>query len=313
MGITVKEYLARLEDMDLMREINGFYTSEDSRIRVEDSPAGYNRCKIDGHDFCLKHGSEEVFTFSSFLTELCMGRAYNDLGVNSVNYYPINIKLPNRYVKMLKVVSQNVNKLSDDLVCATPSQVLAKITPSYEKEDIWRVFKDSDIRAKLLQLMTEECFNKLIDLYLLDNLTSQGDRHGKNLFFVKNKDSGLWEDVIAIDNEILNLNSFSLTTRDPKDVFQTFLKTRGFAYFPSNCQTILTHEERIRCLNDLIASGDLSRERVDFLKKALDYDITTRHGELSKEYKFPHRELVLKHREMLARLWDYNRDNLELN
>lgn len=312
MGINVRDYLIDLEARKIKRDNDGFYCSNDDRIsRVEDT-GRFSTYNIDGQPFILKRGSLENFSLPEFIAELNMGKVYNDLGVNSAEYYPIYLMNEFTRYKMLKLASQDLKKLDDNLELVNPLDILKNIY-SYGITNSWKVLYCVKIKDQLLEYMTEECFDKMIRMFLLDTLTTQGDRHSKNYFFVRNKQSKLCEDIIAIDNEVLNINQYSLSKMPTSESFDNFLTSRELMYFPLSVQTGLTYEEVNRELNKLISSGNLSQEQIDFIKSVLDYDIALSHGRVADEYNIPNRQLFLKHEEMLERLWDYNRTTLELD
>jgi len=161
--------------------------------------------------------------------------------------------------------------------------------------------------------MTEECYNKFVNLFLLDSLVTGIDRHGENYKFIKNKNSKLWEDVIALDHELLSISDFMRLydyNGSSKDRFQDFLTDVKDTYYPFDYEKFISHRDRIKKINSLIASGDLSPESIAFLKSATEYDYP-------KIYRDVHKEYLLTtgtdyNYDMISRLWDYNRETLEL-
>ena len=179
--IKVKDYLLDLEKRKLQREPDGFYSSKDEKVSDIQQDNRFMTCLIDGVPFVLKKGSFERFSLADFITELHMGGVYNDLGVNSAEYYPMYLYNDQHNYRTVQLASQDLKKL-DGIELVTPRAILDNIF-TFGYTDSWKVLYSFKIKDQLLEYMTEECFDKMIQMFLLDTLTAQGDRHNKNFFF----------------------------------------------------------------------------------------------------------------------------------
>jgi hypothetical protein len=64
----------------------------------------------------------------------------------------------------------------------------------------WQVLHNQRLRDYYLSFMTEECFNELVSLFLVDELKTDNDRHNENFFLYKKRTSDKYEGVFAIDS-----------------------------------------------------------------------------------------------------------------
>ena len=327
LSIKVREYLARLEDdKSLPRDGNGFLLEDGDKVKPittweDDVCLGSNftyMYGINNNEYYAKILSQ----YSAGMTnEIFMGRVFNDLGINSTIAYPMMCKssIDSSAHAISCVATQDISNLNGGKIISDDAQLIIR-NLNYEYNfdtSIWSLVTRPDIKACLLTIMTEECYNKMVNLFLLDNLVSSIDRHGQNYRFVKNTTSNLWEDVIALDHEGISITESvhdtlkATGTSYGKSDFNKFLDEKAVVYYPFNQDTEITHYERIKQINNLICSGELSTEHINFLKSATEYDIMRTYKGVHDDYNLVTN--TQSYFDAIARLWDYNRGALELN
>lgn len=180
----------------------------------------------------------------------------------------------------------------------------------------WFILYNKDIKQKFLEIMTEDCFDELVNHYLAAELRTGPDRHVGNYFFVKKKGSPKYETIIQIDfdnNEILKHTI--LINKD----FQSFIRKKKYIsmdfiqFFDNN----ITYEERMIDLQSLIQDNALNAKQILQLKEILKYNFPQEIRKVTKRYAGNHKieKLTNQTYDTMSRLWEYNREVLgkELN
>ena len=123
-------------------------------------------------------------------------RMYNEIGIKTPKLFLLK-GAKNGYTRTIEKEVKSINGLMYTL--ANSDVEFAKIETTAFGKYKWELFYDSRLIFAMLKVMTPECLEGLKDLFLVDELRTDVDRHLKNYFFYKKPDSDKYEGVVAID------------------------------------------------------------------------------------------------------------------
>lgn len=199
---------------------------------------------------------------------------------------------------------ESIKNLDCTIALSTPVNALRFELDSLPKYK-WQLLYDGGLRSKFLKYMTPECLDELINMFLLDELRSDNDRHTGNYFLYKDKNLKKCTGVIPIDLE----NPFILFGhKSIRPNFDDFLYITYKSYTPIETLDCLSFPRRIQNIKDLLYDGALSPEQENLLKNAVAYDLPGTIKQICHTY--PLRSYQKNAYEPFARLWDYNRQEL---
>ena len=149
--------------------------------------------------------------------------------------------------------------------------------------------------------MTEECFEELITIMLLDELRTDPDRHWGNYFMYATKGSNKYEGIIPIDLEFGSVFE-SLT-------FERFLHVDTYnAYSIYSCRdSEKNYATRINDILKLIHDGKLTQKQIEIIKKALEYGLDDEFEKVVNNFKLKKIMGTSETVYSMHRLWEYNR------
>ena len=170
----------------------------------------------------------------------------------------------------------------------------------------WQIFYDEDLIATLLEFMTPSCLTSFQNMFLVDELRTDGDKHLKNYFFYKTKDSDKYEGVIGIDLDLMQILNYC---GSKKDDFTRFLFCPYQTATPHQAYDNTCYKERITDMCQLAQDGVLSTSNIDAITTALDCDFPKEIKSACKDSKlgFGERNDIIK---PVERLWEYNRETI---
>ena len=246
--------------------------------------------------------------------EIVASKMYNDLGIVTP---PVSVvltedqkfleKLKNRFNPNIATMSQDIKSIDGFFVDL--AQHFHKVRsdrfetyPNYK----WEVLYNSDLKKLFLSFMTPECLEELVNVFLLDELRTDVDRHTANYFLVKGFNSDRYEYVVPFEFEHVEL----LLKGDisGKDNFSGFLGTPYESTLPhSKRHDNLSYKRRIEEIIELVNDGVLSQNSINLIKSALGYDFPKLIKETNDKYKAKNGK---KHYEAVSRLWEYNNEKL---
>lgn len=304
-----------LDKINLDRSDKGYILNDDQITIIPEKKRMFfssdvERCKVSGKSFYLKRVNpfeEEL----NGVNEMALGNAYNDLGVNSVVGYPVLQNKGHRY-DTVKMLTQDVCKLKG-LDVEIGSKVLSELDKKYpyKRTSSWEIVRNSRVKGDLLEIMTEECYNKLVNMHLLDNLTTNCDRHSNNYFFVKSKGSDKWEDIVTIDHEYLGVVEYECVGGNTYECIENYVKNKHSMIMPMDTHKELSHSHRIKSINQMIDKGKLSDQNIALLRNATEYDLLGAYDKILNKYQI-NSETLDYYRRLIDGLWEYNRKNLTL-
>lgn len=235
-------------------------------------------------------------------TEIGSTRMYNDLGIITP---PANIVENPKIADKVYLATQDVESIKDYTTTIASKSKLAKIINdlhlSFIGDKQWNLLYNNVIQEKFLSCMTPQCFERLISLFLLDEIRTEGDRHLDNYFLIKKKGSRKYEDILPIDNEFAEVSYRKIKT---KEAFKSFATTDYLSSTPTNGYCTENFLERTNSLKQLLHDGKLTPAQVNLIKKELQYDLPKTIREGSK-----HPQLIKSCQDAsdcMSRIWDYH-------
>lgn len=261
MNKDVYNYFERLEDKGFKRQ-NGFLIADE-------------RCK------CITQHPMSIFNINGILyyaksnvnneqvQAAAASQMYNDLGILTPPLTLMKIKDNKHPRGTLYALSQDVTSIP--VYQATlAADVLRKTFSKRSRFNTkWDILTSSRIRDAFLSIMTPDCLNQLIDIFLLDELRTDVDRHMENYFLVKLPHEDKYSSIIPIDME-----KSELMFHPPKNKgeFHQFLHRYYNSYTPTEQLDDENYIERIETLRDMLSYDVLSARQIQLLRKAINYN-----------------------------------------
>lgn len=170
----------------------------------------------------------------------------------------------------------------------------------------WQMFYDESLVDALLKFMTPSCLTSLQNMFLVDELRTDGDKHLKNYFFYKSKHSDKYEGVIGIDLDLMQIYNYC---GSKKEDFVNFLVYPYQTATPHQSYDNVCYKQRITDMRQLAQDDVLSKSNIDAIKSALEYDFPKEIKKACKDSKvgFCEKNDIVK---PVERLWEYNRDTI---
>lgn len=178
----------------------------------------------------------------------------------------------------------------------------SQIVREFFDKNKWTIFYDKNLENRLLQFMTIDCLDQLKNVFLIDELRTDIDRHTKNYYFYKSKNSEKYEGIIAFDLEQMQIY---LLCESGKDDFLNFLSIPYVSATPQQKYDHVCYMQRVKAIRELIQDGVLSQKNIDILINAMKYDFSADVKKLAKD-KGLHGKRKNKIIDPIERLWEYN-------
>ena len=170
----------------------------------------------------------------------------------------------------------------------------------------WQLFYDERLINTLLKFMTSECFAQFQNMYLVDELRTDGDKHLKNYFFYKQKESSLYEGIIAVDLDLMQIYNYCGTK---KADFTNFLVYPYQTALPQQLCDSVSYKQRMADMRQLVQDDVLSTSNIKTIKSTLEFDYPKEISKTCKEAKlgYAERKEIVK---PVESLWEYNRETI---
>lgn len=258
---------------------------------------------IDGKRYFPKGNNGEYS-----IVDIASANMYNEIGIPTPPIYTIEkpasgpLKQP-----LISLATQDVRSVQDFIFNVANDLISQKDMTGYRLLTMykWDPLYDANLQRILLKYMTRECFDQLIGLFLVDEIRSERDRHEDNYFFYKSKDAELFEGVMPIDHEMMQVLRFDL---HKKDDFTNFLYTpyqtpNLFGSLDNGCYT-----QRVKDLKELLEDGVLTEEQIKLMKRAIQYNLPR---EIKRVGKNPHFKIFRQFAyDGASRLWECHHKDL---
>ncbi len=177
---------------------------------------------------------------------------------------------------------------------------------NWKQIDTWLPLYSPKMKALYLEFMTEKCFDEYINMFLLDTLRTETDRHLRNYFFYKTTSTQKYEGIVPIDLDrveiLCSYNNYPVNNFD-------FEKNKFETRSPIVTFETLTHKDRLNIICRLLQDGVLSESNINTIKTALGFDMGKTIKDIGKKYDLSEQE-INKVYNPIARLWEYNQNTL---
>lgn len=247
-----------------------------------------------------------VYKRTDFPTSLggaASSKMYNEAGILTPQIYIIKDK-DKAFSSTLQQDVSSIDFLYTAL--AGSNYEYSQIVHEFFGKEKWAVFYDTNLVRRFLQFMTPDCLEQLKNVFLLDELRTDCDRHTKNYFFYKQKDADKYEGIIAIDLEQM---SIFFHCDGSKDDFSNFLVTPFESATPQQKYDHICYMQRVKNIRELIDDGVLSQKNLEALMTALKHNFPADIKSLAKDKKLRGKDKS-KIVDPIERLWEYNRNTI---
>ena len=237
------------------------------------------------------------------LVGIASSKMYNDIGILTPQIHLIHDN--NKTIS--STLQQNISSI-DFLytVLAGSNYEYSQIVKDFFTKNKWDIFYEPRLIKRLLEFMTPDCLDQLKNVFLIDELRTDIDRHTKNYFFYKSKDADKYEGIITFDLDQL---SIYFHCGDNKDDFSNFLLIPYETATPQQKYDHICYMQRVRDIRELIQDGVLSKSNLETLINALKYDFPADVKKAVKD-KHLHGKAKIKIIDPIARLWEYNQNTI---
>ena len=315
MNKKIFDYLNRIGDKPFAKN-GGVFVEDRREIReLRRCHKGVNRVNffnyLMGDDLMVvKSNFQDYFTNENIM-EFISGKYFNSIGVPSVEAYPILIEqmdpVTNKKEMFPSVATHNLLDIPVINVELAIDVVFDYVVGrDREHCDEWEILTNKIHKERFLQIMTEDCFNLLVNLFLADRLGTYKDRHGYNYFFYRRTPFGKWEGVIAIDNERSRLAETSRLKVSDESKFEHLINGYSNIFTPLQHIIQTSHKDSINKINKLIDDGKMSDSQILTIKRALAYPYADNMKKICDNYELDCGKMY----DLSARLWEYNQENL---
>ena len=289
-------------DLEAQDILNAFekQSKHDSSIKmINDVSGNVKRYRVgeNGDDILLKESSN-----AQAIAGVASSKMYNSIGVETPPIHMLKSKGP-----YTKTIQQDVLTI-EDILCTLAGDDFeyTRIEKDFLGKFKWQVFYDTDLMKTFLQFMTPGCLEQLKNVFLVDEVRTDFDRHLKNYFFYKGKDSDRYEGVIVIDLEQMIIYRYCGAK---KEDFDSFLLYPYSTATPQQVVDLACYRQRVNDIREMIQDGVLSEKNIEVLVGALKYDFPAEIKQACKQRKLKRSERN-KIITPTQRLWEYNQNTI---
>lgn len=298
---------------------NGILHEDGERIKRARELTHLNACaaifkyKIDNIPAYLKYKYDTNFDYQHAYS-IATSKIYNGLGLINSQVFPIHRMLQAKQGAIYRpaTITQDIRSIKSIRSTLGADAEFLENAPA-TKDDFknkWSILYNKDLRDYYLQYMTEDCFDDFINYFLLGELRTDDDGHAYNYFFYKSTPhERKFEGFIPID---MDEGSEIMDLVENKGAFNQFLHCCYYSsYTPFLFKQDLdfNYKERLTKIKELIHSGHLTQKQIDFLRRAINYNLPQEYLNACKKYNFG--KDVSEKVDGLKYLWDYNHKNLD--
>lgn len=300
----VLKYFEDLYKCDLTIKDNVFV--KDTKFKREQSTISSNVRILHYHG--IPFYAKDIYGKYS-IQAMCASKMYRDLGINTPPIYPIHTGKVHSAGNDIAIMSQDVRSIkeffAEQLFRTTEfKKFRSRLGFNDFFNNKWEFLLNENTKRKCLQFMTEECYNQILDMCIVDELRTDKDRGPDNFFLYKNLNSELYEGVIVIDLDLVH----ALTCKHPnKTDFSSWSAYSQYSTFIplGGLDQAKPYEDRIIDMIQTIKQGKFSERHVNLIKRYLNFDFA---GLMRKECKsLPLKKYSTCLYETYARLGEYNR------
>ena len=230
-------------------------------------------------------------------------KMYNDIGILTPQLHIVQ----NKNKIDTSTLQQDISSI-DFLYTALAGSNFeySQIVREFFDKNKWAIFYNFNFINRLLEFMTPECLNQMRDIFLIDEIRTDIDRHTRNYFFYKSKDADKYEGIIVFDLEQMQIY---FLTEGGKDDFSNFLLIPYESATPQQKYDHINYMQRVKDIRELIQDGVLSKQNLETLINALKHDFPADIKQAAKE-RHLHGKTKNKIVDPINRLWEYNQNTI---
>lgn len=319
------EYFNSLKDKDLPK-CQGKFADDGVKIREIKNDKYYmswlKPYKFGDDIMCMKEYEEKNWTKKEIM-EVISGDYFNSLKIPSVVCYPTLMTVASSYfdhsvpghglashylhaIPGMEFMDGSSVKRFVKAEILDEARLNGEFPPNISQvEDNWWLLEDNFLRRKLLEVMTPECFDDFISLFIADKMGTYTDRHGENFFFYRRTGGHKWEGVVAIDNERVT----TLLGVGAGEEFERILNERKYATrTPQWSGNYSTHGDNMREIREYLEKGKFNSRHEEVIKGALEYPYADNMKKTCEDYQIRVPNFLY---DDVARLWEFNRETLK--
>ena len=269
-------------------------------VKLTDKMSYYvSKYKLDGDKSYYVKGSDELKSVASIASANLCEKA----GILTPPVY----MLRGKNKKSIKTLQENVEEIDGiEAILARNDVEYTQIQKKVFGKFKWQMFYDEELVRDLLRFMTLDCFTQFQNMFLIDELRTDVDRHTKNYFFYKTQDSKKYQGVIAIDLELMVIYDYCGAK---KDDFINFLAHSYQSALPHQVYDKVNYIQRVSDMRQLLQDGVLSGANIRAMVAALEHDFPADMKEICKQNNFRKKdrnEIIVP----IERLWEYNQKTI---
>ena len=252
---SIKQYFSSLKPVQIAKEIAKLKVTPSKNLDY------VQKTKINNQPIIIKKSSLEYGVGS-----IASSRMYKKLGINTPELY------------LLKNQSNNITTTFQADVSSIDGFIttLAADSVQYSKLDErpfgkckWHCFYDPDLINTLLQFMTPSCLEQLQNIFLIDEIRTDNDRHQHNFFFYRTPDSNKYQGIIVVDLDNMVVYNYCKGKRED---FQNFLFLPYGSFTPQKTTDYISYFHRVNNLRQVIQEDLLSSNNIKTLRNSLNFD-----------------------------------------
>ena len=250
-----------------------------------------------------KTGFVKKVDIKTGIASIASSRLYEKIGILTPPVYFVAKK--DKYT--IQTIQPNVEDLDGvSTILANNDLEYAKIQTRAFGTYKWQIFYDEWLISTLLKFMTPDCLTALQNMFLVDELRTDGDKHLKNYFFYKTKGSDKYEGVVGIDLDLMQIYNYC---GSKKEDFANFLVYPYTTATPHQSCDYVCYKQRISDMRQLAQDNVLSASNINAITNALQQDFPKEIKNACKDSKlrFGERAEIVK---PVERLWEYNRETI---
>ena len=252
----------------------------------------------DGRSFFVKETD-----IKTGVTAIASSRLYGHIGIATP---PVSfVAKKDKYT--MQTIQQNVEGAGGlETILADDDVEFRKIQTQAFGKYKWQLFYDERLMATLLKFMTPDCFAQFQNMYLVDEMRTDGDKHLKNYFFYKDKESDRYQGIIAVDLDLMQIYNYC---GSKKSDFANFLVYPYQTALPQQMCDYVAYRQRVEDIRQLVRDNVLSDSNVNTITSTIEFDYPKEVSNVCKEAKvgLGERKEIIK---PVERLWEYNRETL---
>jgi hypothetical protein len=306
----VLNYFYDLEKLKLT-DNNFNFDSSNHKITYDDSyyePHSLDHVKIKDIDFYIKK-----WQHLSSIPALATSKLYHQLGILTPPQQPCILN-PDKNSTIDCTITQDVEHITRPTTIAfgTPLFTSQKVLSTPDSQ--WDYLKKPTLKHIFKKYMTDECFKEFTNMFLLDHLRADTDRHTMNYFLIKKSEKqDKYEGIIAIDLDSSRAIDSDIFSKEDLDNFVNSVEAH---YTPQSKLCWSSYADRTTEIRNLIQDNVLSNDQLDLLKTALSTDFPQQLKDLVNQYPIIQKDEPLKDDMIdcfytpLSYLWQYNRETI---